>query len=408
MRYRHYHRMANSNTATGCGSLLLFTFILGACSGLLPKSPTREQLEDARNRGKTAAIDSGLIQGEHDGYWKSHEAARSVSYNAKLSELIKQKKYRRPLLATTTVVLTFAIIGYVAQWIFLYILRVSGCFADIDWILLPKNLSTIELTKLPSPNSTASRILPSILFTAFVLQFASCKNPEDRAWQQGYEASRSTAYLEGWEKGSAAGKKIGAEVGILNAEAAAKNGTDASFYTTHAYSAFLFGVTIGLCLQYSLLAICGHTGSIPEFYLLLVVPAASRSLSYSIMLQQRRLLTWWQSQSARLQAEKQYKLAQLQAVQDIFIKKATVAQSIEEAGLRHILVLAQKEADAILGAEMDLTTAAQGPADHQSPSGKQVSAACPYCGRENKYAISESGKVATCIFDKCRRRIVLP
>lgn len=377
-------------------------------SGLSPiddrrTKETPEMIANRHQRGAEVGRQEGKRAGEAEGFSASFASAEKEAYGETLEELYQSREFRRVPLYTAGVMIGFFILGFILQWIVLYVPRRAGYLRDIDWIVLPKEMTQVDLYDLSSPLPMESKRLkpPSagttLILLLILLPMIGCKSWEEDAWQHGYEANRSAAYQEGWREAAPRGEKEGKERGKAEAEHAAQTGRAWQLYTTPAFLALMFGIIVGLAVQYTVLWCCNDAGRVPEMVTVAFVPAMKHSLAYSILESRRKLLLWWEQEKSRLAAAYQLKAAQIQAVHDAIGRKLKVMTSLEELTQSRLLDLAQQELAKVVS-----------DAEQKSRTNAKRTVACPHCGKTIAYPRKKVGKFVTCPSANCGRPIHLP
>jgi hypothetical protein len=306
------------------------------------------------------------------------------------------------------------ILGFMIQWIVLYVPRRAGYFRDIDWIVLPKEMTQVDLyDKSISPPTESKRLKPPsagtmLMLLLILLPMIGCKSREEQAWEQGYDANRSAAYHEGWRDGAARGKREGEEHGRAAAKDAAEMGHAWKPYSTPAFLALMFGVIVGLAAQYTILACCKDSGRLPELVTVAFVPATKHSLAYSILERRRQLRIWWDEEMRNLAAARKLRVTQIHAVHNLILSKIKAISSLEDFTQAHLIDLARAELTRIVSdSEQEASRIADGEGSPQKTSVKYT-IACPHCKKMIGYKENKAGKSVNCPYEKCGRPINLP
>jgi predicted RNA-binding Zn-ribbon protein involved in translation (DUF1610 family) len=393
----------------GCSCLTLFgVMLVMICSWLFSSDlggtkETAEMLTNTHQLGAKVGREEGERAGEAEGFAASFDNAEKETYRETIDELYESRQFQRIPLYTVGIVMGFFILGYALQWIALYVPRRAGYLRDIDWIILPKDMTQVDLNDLSVPLPTGSnRFKPPsggmmLLFLLTLLPMIGCKSRNEEAWQQGYDANRSAAYQEGWRKGSPRGEKEGQERGKAEAEHAAQTGRAWRLYKTPAFLALMFGIIVGLAVQYTVLACCNDAGRVPEMVTVASVPAMKHSLAYSILEGRRKLLIWWEQEIRRQTAAKDAQVAHIQAVHDVVVRKLKAMTSLEELTQERLLDLARQEMSKVVS-----------DAEQKAPTSEKFTVACPHCGKAVGYLREKAGKTLKCPYAKCGRPIHLP
>jgi hypothetical protein len=285
----------------------------------------------------------------------------------------------------------------------LYVPRRVGLLRDIDWIVLPKEMTQVDLYEVDSPPPTASKRLKppaagtTLILLLTLLPMIGCKNRTEESWQQGYDANRKIAYEEGWRKAASRGEKEGRERGKADAEQDAQTGRAWQLYKTPAFLALMFGIIVGLAVQYTVLACCNDAGRVPELVSLAFVPAMKHSLAYSILENKRKLLIWWEEEKRQLTAANELKAAHIQSVHDVIVRKLKVTTTLEELTQARLLDLAQQELSKIMS-----------DAEQKAITPTKQTITCPHCGKAIGYPRKHAGKTVKCPYANCGRPINLP
>jgi hypothetical protein len=400
----------NPNAALlGCGLLAaLGLILLTICSGLFSSSHsgtigTAEAIEKSYQRGAEVGREEGKRAGEAEGYASSLNNAEKETYRETIDELYQSHQFQRTTLYTFVVVSGFFILGFLLQWIAFYVPRRIGYLRDIDWIVLPKEMTQVDLYELdgPIPKEQKRPKLPSsgstLLLLLTLLSLIGCKSREEESWQMGHDANRKIAYEEAWREAAPRGEKEGHERGKAEADQAAKTGRAWQLYTTPAILALLFGIIVGVAVQYTVLACCNDAGRVPELVTVAFVPAMKHSLAYSILENKRKLLIWWEEERRRLTAANELKAAHIQAIHDAIVRKLIVMTTLEELTQARLLDLAQHELSKIM---LD--------AEQKAVAPVKQSVACPHCGKTIGYSREKAGKTVKCPYASCGRPINLP
>lgn len=105
-------------------------------------------VEKARQRCADAGRREGQIAGDADGFKSAHESSRDAAYDAKIEGLYASDNFARRR-AYTLVVLGVAFLsGFGLQYAALYLLRKKELLVDIDRIVLSKQKTRVDLTRL--------------------------------------------------------------------------------------------------------------------------------------------------------------------------------------------------------------------------------------------------------------------
>jgi hypothetical protein len=194
---------------------LYFAIAFTALSGC---SPQQVVIEEARMRGARA----GREEGRFAGSTAALNAARADAFDQRVEQLYAVDEFRRNPFYTGSVMGGFFILGFGVQWIAFYIPRRVGILRDVDWILLPREMTETDLINLPAPSEISPERPsppfsgPAMMLLLALLATMGCKNAEQAAWQRGYDANRRFAYDEGWHQAEAAGKQYGPSQKICN------------------------------------------------------------------------------------------------------------------------------------------------------------------------------------------------
>jgi hypothetical protein len=389
----------SSATDTGCSWLVILLIVITCSSFVLFLSRVRQEsrpvevMESARQRGAQVGREEGRRAGETEGFATAFNTGENETYRETINEHYQSHNYQRIPAYTLAVVIGFFILGFGLQWIILYIPRRIGYLRDIDWIILPKEMTQVDLKDIGSVRRTGMKLM--LLLT--LLTIIGCKNPEQVSWQQGYDANRSVAYQEGWREGASRGKKEGEERGRVEAQQAALTGRAWQLYTTPAFLALTFGAIVGLAVQYTILACCNDARRLPELVTVAFVPAMKSSLAYSVLESRRKLLIWWEQEMGRLTAAKELRVAHIQTMHDVIVRKLNAMTALEELTQARLLDVARQELSIIvLDAEQKTLT----PVRH--------TVSCPHCKKMIRYPRKKAGKTVNCPYVKCGQPIDLP
>jgi hypothetical protein len=364
---------------------------------------TPEMIANTHKQGAEVGREEGRRAGEAEGFAASFTSAEKEAYRETIEELYQSHQFERISLYTVGVVMGFFIVGFLLQWIAFYVPRRAGYLRDIDWIVLPKDMTQVDLYDLSVPIPTESkRLKPPSTGTTLVLLLSllpmiGCKSREEDAWQQGYDASRNAAYQEGWREGAPRGEKEGKERGKAEAEHAAQTGRAWQLYTTPAFLALMFGIIVGIAVQYTVLACCNDAGRVPELVTVAFVPAMKHSVTYTILEGRRKLLIWWEQEKSRLATANQLKAAQIQAIHDVIVRKLKVMAALEELTQARLLDLAREELSKVVSH-----------AEQKARTTSKRAVACPHCGKTIAYPHKMAGKTVNCPYVNCGRPIYLP
>jgi RNA polymerase-binding transcription factor DksA len=379
---------------------LVILFIVITCSSVVSflgkvgqESRPFEVIESARQRGAQAGREEGRRAGEAEGFTGAFHTAENEAYRKTINELYQSREYRRIPLFTIAVVIGFFIVGFLLQWIVFYVPRRIGFLRDIDWIVLPKEMNRVDWDDIVPRRLTGTML---ILFLT-TLPLIGCKNPEQEAWQQGYDANRQAAYQEGRQEGVPRGEKEGEEQGRTAAQRAARTGRAWQLYSTPTILALMFGAIVGIAVQYTTLACCKDAGRLPELVTMAFVPAMKHSLAYAVLASRRKLLLWREEEMRRQAAANDLRRAHMHAVHDFVVRKLKAMTALEELTQARILDLARQEMSKIVSE-----------AEQRALPPVKRAVACPYCGKPIGYPRKKAGQTVICPYATCRRPIQLP
>jgi ribosomal protein S27E len=367
-------------------------------------SESDDRLEKARQRGAKAGREEGRRAGEADGYDAAMKTRKEEAYGETISELYRAGDYRRIPSLTFTVVFGFFALGFALQWIALYVPRRIAYLRDIDWIILPREMTQVDLHELTAltplerdrPPPPPSGLMKLLLLLA-LLPIIGWESLEQEAWKKGYDANRTAAYQEGWREGATRGEREGAERGKAEAQHGAMAGRAWQLYTTPAWLGLMFGAVVGLAAQYTTLACCRDAGRVPELVTVGLIPAMKHSVAYTVLVRRRELLLWWNEEMRRLAAAKELQVAQVQAVHDVIVRKLRAMRALEELTQARLLDLARQELSRIVAV-----------AEHKAATTAKRAVTCPYCGRTIGYPRKKAGTTVNCPYANCGRPINLP
>lgn len=105
-------------------------------------------IEKARQRGEIAGRTDGLRSGDGDGYNSTYQSAKDAAYKANVNELYDSNRFARKPTYTVIVLSSAFLLGLGFQYLVLYLLRRKELLLDIDWIVLPKDKTQVNLTQL--------------------------------------------------------------------------------------------------------------------------------------------------------------------------------------------------------------------------------------------------------------------
>ena len=240
-------------------AVLLLGSVVGAiCGGCA--SP--EAVEAARARVRGSRRNEGRASGEAAGFVTGFDAAFKEAYKKTVHHSYVSGEYRRDADLVLGSITGFFLLGFLFQWFILYIPRRLGILLDIDLIVLPREMTRVELSSLPDlPNAEQTRRSkssggPFFLLLLVLLPIIGCKGAEREAWEAGYDTNHTTAYDEGLRIGATRGQPEGQQKGQAAGRDAARTGRVWDFYAEAAYLSLIIGVTGGLATQYTILICC--------------------------------------------------------------------------------------------------------------------------------------------------------
>lgn len=113
--------------------------------------------EKAQKRGEMAGRADGLRAGDGDGHDSTYQPAKDAAYDAGIREAIAAETYVQRRSYNAIVLGSGFLFGFGLQYLVLYFLRRREVLMDIDWIVLPRDKTQIDLTQLlesQRPNDT--------------------------------------------------------------------------------------------------------------------------------------------------------------------------------------------------------------------------------------------------------------
>jgi hypothetical protein len=387
---------------------------LGLAIATISGCTSQRAIEAARERGAQAGREEGRSAGDAAGFTAAALPAEKESYRDTLNQLYCSGEYRRDPFYTLAVPPSFFIIGFALQWLAFYVPRRAGYLLDIDWIVLPKEMTAVDLKKLsvPPPMNPKQLKPPGagtlVILSLILLPVVGCKDPELEAWKQGYDANQGPSYQDGWQQGAARGESEGKKLGRAAAQNAAETGRALQLYSTLAFWALMFGVLIGACSQYTILVCCRLSGRLPELLTVAFVPAMKSSLSYAVLEQRRQLMIWWDEEIRKVAATRELKVTQMLAAKQVWTRKLKAISSLEDFSQARLLDLAKKELSQILSASEQRATRAINLERGGPKASLQYRYYCPHCKKGIGYKAEKAGKSVNCPHKECRRPVTLP
>lgn len=100
----------------------------------------------------------GMLAGKADGFRSGLRAAEESSYNQTLSQLCSSDNYHRVPIYSLAVVFAAFSVGFVMQYVILYLLRMGGFLSDIDGLLLPHQATVANLKDLTGHSDRTASI----------------------------------------------------------------------------------------------------------------------------------------------------------------------------------------------------------------------------------------------------------
>lgn len=330
-------------------SLLLLVFLIAVIA--LVRCTPRNEIEAARYRGQMAGLQDGTSAGDADGFAYAFPKSRSEAYSSTLNTLYETHQFRRkPLLTAAALVVSFAI-GFLLQYLLLYLMRRWGV-PDIDRIVLPRDLTEVKFNKIhPAAKKRRVRPQPTSLLMLLVVTssfLSRCENDVEKAYKISYDANYAAAYPNGFVQGDTRGREEGTAAGNAAAHKAAQNGEAWQLYSRLAASALAAGLVIGLGLQYAILLGCRRSGRLNQLQTVLLVPAMRRSLAYVIFENCRKLELEKKVALQRVHADSAVKKAELEAAYESNRRRIIAAASIEEISSARLVEFADEEFSRII------------------------------------------------------------
>ncbi len=363
---------------------------------------SESKIQSARSRGYADGMNAGHKAGEADGFSNGYKAAHQEAYAATFREQYESYQYRRKLPYMFAAVIVAFVCGWSFQWSILYLLRFFKLITDIDAIILPSNLTELNLRSIGSFDAHLEqrteqyrKLLPCVLALS-VLCFG-CRSQSESAYKEAFESTRSAEYQKGWEIGLQQGHTAGLKQGKTSAQRDTENGEAFDLYIGFIGWFFLVGILTGLLCQYAALYSSQANGYVSEFWTVAFVPAMRQSRAYGILEEQRRFALWWESEVAKIAAEKNIKLSRIEAVKQSVEARYRAITSLHEAGSQRLMELAKMELDRIIAdAEQEAETAAT------------LQASCPYCRQLVSYHHQNVGQAIVCPHQGCSGQFLLP
>jgi len=247
-------------------------------------------------------------------------------------------------------------------------------------------------------------LVPCLLLLPALL--SGCKNPEQEAWQKGYDSYRESGSQTGRTDGTAAGRDEGTKKGVLEAQEAAKTGAAWQLYFTLAIIALTSGLGFGLFIQYAVLVICRLTRQIPEGVFFACIPAIDKSKAYLRFEHQCQVIWEIHSALAKIQATTKLKEEQRRALKNMLIERVRGAQEIEQVGLKQLVRLYKKEMAKIMGEERN--DKEDKDRKHTIRRRLRVVYPCPFCKKDVVYKEEWAGRAVKCPHKDCNQPIRLP
>jgi hypothetical protein len=124
--------------------LLVLALLFFAAAGC----KNQNAIEKARQDGAAAGRRDGRGAGDADGYSSAYEPAKDAAYDAKVEELYASASFTRKRSYILIVLGAAFLTGFGFQYATLYLLRRKEFLLDIDRIVLPKDKTRIDLTRL--------------------------------------------------------------------------------------------------------------------------------------------------------------------------------------------------------------------------------------------------------------------
>jgi hypothetical protein len=390
---------------------LLALVIFGALAILRGGYGSLKFRETARSRGAEAGRDEGRRDGEAAGYAAGLKAGADEAYVDTIDELYVSDQLTKDPFITYVGALGFFAFGFSLQWVTFFLLRRLGYLLDIDRMLVPTDLTKIDLVATGKSLRNKQELDPPVpmgpmLLMLLALPILGCNSPEEDAWQEGYKANHSAAYQQGWQEGFNRGRTAGSQKGKAVAEKAAATGTAWKPYFVLALSSSILGAAVGISAQFAVLIRCRRRGQLPEAVAVGLVPGMKKSVAYSILDRRRRLLIWWDGQVDKIAAKKEIEAAKMKAVKDAVLKKFKTVSSLEDFSQARLLELARDELSRIVAAserEAGRTTDR-----HSDEKDTRHKYACPHCHKIIAYKGKKGGKTVICPYKECGRPFDFP
>ena len=332
------------------GRALFILVTLTGVVALLRCGPTKGQLAAAWNDGYQAGFPDGLRDGDAAGYAATVPVARREAYSSALKTLYESDNFRRKPLWTTTTLAGSFLVGFLLQYLLLYLARVWGV-PDIDRIVLSRHLTQVNFDHLRSSEKQrkASQITSLLIMLMISSTLTRCDSLQDE-YNKGRKDGRDAGYIQGWATGETRGTTDGTAAGKAAAYQAAQSGEAWQLYWRLAAAALATGIVIGLGLQYAILLGCRRSGRLDQFQTVTFVPAMKRSLAYSIFENCRKLEVEKQATLRKVHADSAVKKAAIEAAFDSSRRRIMAASSIEDLANTRLLELANEEFSKIISA----------------------------------------------------------
>ncbi|HEV7473686.1 MAG TPA: hypothetical protein VGN90_06545 [Pyrinomonadaceae bacterium] len=254
---------------------------------------------------------------------------------------------------------------------------------------------------------TCHRKLTLPFIFALLLAFAGCTSEEEEAYKSAYEANRDASYQVGFRDGEDQGRKQGTTDGTSAALEAAATGRAWQLYWVPELAALVFGLSLGLILQYSVLLVCRRSGRLPQFSTVAFVPAMKSTLVYAIFERRRDVMLEIEESLSEMAARQNLQVAKIRQLKEALAFKVKALSSIDELTQSRLIELAAEELEKIVStsaakAEMMQNNQAT---DHAVT---RITHTCPSCQSLVRFRLQSANEIVTCPNQACGQPIKLP
>lgn len=365
-------------------SLVVVTSLLIFAAGC----SSHQAVNKAREEGAKTGTEEGQAAGEAAGFEAGVTAGEKTAYRRTLNERYSSGQFHRVPFYTLVMVVSALLLGYGLQYGVTYVLRRVNRLYDIDWFLLPEDLTRTDLAKMLT-----------LLFSLSL--FAGCKSEEQKAWKEAFDANQAAAFQAGWSVGEPRGRKIGEERGAALAEEVAATGHAWALYWGLIPLPLVLGFVGGWGVQYVVLTHCAATQRLPQLITVALIPAMTFSKSYRYFEREQQLNLFLNEELNQLEVTKILTYAQMQFVKDTTQKKLKVIASLEESSLERRLDLAKAELAKIIQTQEEKIK-------HIPTRSLKGVCICPNCKKTVGYPRKKVGETVRCPHRACNRLFKLP